>query len=374
MKKILLLVLACGIFISSFSQKYSTVAAVIIVDAAKKKVYARTIPDGKVFQFLIKDDDVKKFSAGKEMFATFDTDKVSIAEGPVIVSGLEIPLLRAADFRYQVAGIQAASMPKETNVLTSGITAPAEVVIMLTRPLRNNSNMARACCYESNSQGIEFNLPNGMIDEDLKREVYPIGDIVLVDKREQTNSPIRCFSITGVWADTTSNTNGVDGGAVKTGVELGKNIKARPNTSETEKWKVTPIPTMKGVLGRLDINFPQDVERNILIHQQADNKFITSVSRNDKTYTIAPGEYHFVLSSVPVENVPIQKGHETRLKAGFLNVVSEGDWHLYDDTKEKAYTSGNKPKKIPLPVGNYQLKLGGQYYPVIIKDREIVEF
>lgn len=149
---------------------------------------------------------------------------------------------------------------------------------------------------------------------------------------------------------------------------------ATGNANATAKWVITPFPAMKGVLGRLDINFPADVERNILIYQQSDNKFLRSVSRNDKTYTMAPGVYRFTLTNVPVENVPIQKGHETRLKAGFLDVVSEGDWHLYNESKEEQHTSGNKPKKIPLPVGNYQLKLGGQFYPFTIKDKETVEY
>ena len=142
----------------------------------------------------------------------------------------------------------------------------------------------------------------------------------------------------------------------------------------SDKWVITPVITMKGVLGRLDINFPADVERDILIYQPVDNKFITSVSRNDKIYSIAPGEYRFTLTNVPVENVPIQKGHETRIKAGFLNIVSEGDWHLYNEKKEKAFTSGNKPKKLPLPVGSYQLKLGLNFYPFVIKDWETVEY
>src|SRR5688572_25110827 len=154
-------------------------------------------------------------------------------------------------------------------------------------------------------------------------------------------------------------------------IGMAANAFAQPEVSE--KWVITPVTTMKGVLGRLDINFPADIERNILIYQQAENKFLRSVSHNDKIFTIAPGEYRFTLTNVPVENVPIKKGHETRLKAGFLDIVSEGDWHLYDETKEKAYTSGNKPKKLPLPVGSYQVKLGGQFYPVIIKDGETVE-
>jgi hypothetical protein len=146
------------------------------------------------------------------------------------------------------------------------------------------------------------------------------------------------------------------------------------NENATDKWVITPVTNMKGVLGRLDINFPADVERNILIYQPADNKYITSVSHNDKTYTIAPDKYRFTITNVPIENVPIQKGHETRLKMGFLNVVSEGDWHLYNETKEKAFTSGNKPKKLPLPVGSYQLKLGLDFYPFVIKDGETVEY
>ncbi|MGZ5221272.1 MAG: hypothetical protein ACXWC7_14385 [Chitinophagaceae bacterium] len=144
--------------------------------------------------------------------------------------------------------------------------------------------------------------------------------------------------------------------------------------TSAEKWVITPVSTMRGVLGGLDINFPADVERDILIYQPADNKYITSVSRNDKTYTIAPAEYRFTITNVPVENVPIQKGHQTRIKMGFLNLVSEGDWHLYNETKEKQYTSGNKPKRIALPVGSYQLKLGTQFYPFVIKDGETVEY
>jgi hypothetical protein len=151
-------------------------------------------------------------------------------------------------------------------------------------------------------------------------------------------------------------------------------ISKKNKTEVFDKWEITPVTNMKGVLGMLDINFPKDIERNILIYQQSDHKFLRSVSHNDKTYTIAPGEYRFTLTTVPVDNVPIKKGHQTRLKAGYLNLVSEGDWHLYDESKEKAYTSGNKPVKMVLPVGSYQLKLGGQFYPMIIKDGATVEY
>ncbi|MGZ8550920.1 MAG: hypothetical protein ACXWV2_09670 [Chitinophagaceae bacterium] len=151
-------------------------------------------------------------------------------------------------------------------------------------------------------------------------------------------------------------------------------ISKKNKTEVFDKWEITPVTNMKGVLGMLDINFPKDVERNILIYQLPDNKFLRSVSHNDKTYPIAPGEYRFTLTNVPIDNVPIKKGHETRLRAGYVNLVSEGDWHLYDESKEKAFTSGNKPVKLVLPVGSYQLKLGGQFFPMIIKDSVTVEY
>jgi hypothetical protein len=57
-----------------------------------------------------------------------------------------------------------------------------------------------------------------------------------------------------------------------------------------------------------------------------------------------------------------------------LNIVSEGDWHIYNETKDKFQTSGNKPKKIALPVGSYQLKLGDQFYPIVMNENETVEY
>ncbi len=144
----------------------------------------------------------------------------------------------------------------------------------------------------------------------------------------------------------------------------------------TAKWVITPVTNMKGVLGRLNMNFPDAVEWNIWIYTQADKKMVNSFyqSHNTKSYNLSPGEYRLLLTTVPVENVPIQKGYDTRLKAGFLNLVSEGSWELYDATKENIYTSNTKPQKIALPVGSYQLNLGGQFYPVVIKDKVTVEY
>jgi len=148
------------------------------------------------------------------------------------------------------------------------------------------------------------------------------------------------------------------------------------SVNKTSKWVITSVPNMKGVLGKLNTKFPEGVDWSIDVRTAAENKFIinrSSYSKHGPLQDIAPGTYNFQLNTVLVENVPIEKGKETRLKAGFLNIVSEGVWQLYDETKKIFLTSDNKPKKMALPVGSYQLNLGGQFFPVVIKDLETVE-
>ena len=125
------------------------------------------------------------------------------------------------------------------------------------------------------------------------------------------------------------------------------------NTEASNKWVITPVAKMKGVLGRLNMDFPAGVEWSIGIYTQAENKFVNSYREfhHTKFYDIAPGEYRLVFNNyLPVENVPIQKGKETRIRAGVLNTadfVAEGYWTLYDETKKIYYYSDYKPKKLP---------------------------
>ena len=146
--------------------------------------------------------------------------------------------------------------------------------------------------------------------------------------------------------------------------------------SSAGKWVISTA-NVKGVFGRLNTDFPSDVEWSVDIRKSADNKFITNrsgFSKHGPAQDVAPGIYNFRLNTILVENVPIERGKETRLKTGVLNIVSPGHWELYDETKTRFHTSGNKLKKIALPAGSYQLKLGGQFFPVVIRDKETVEY
>ena len=146
-------------------------------------------------------------------------------------------------------------------------------------------------------------------------------------------------------------------------------------TTTTDKWVITPVATMRGAMGRLSTQFPEGVVWSVDI-RSGEDKFLTnrsSASKHGTTHELPPGTYNFKLNTVPVQGVPIEKGKETRLKYGILNIVSNGNWHIYDSTQKKYYTSGTKPKRLAIPVGSYQLKFGGAFMTVVVKDGEEVE-
>jgi hypothetical protein len=372
MKKLLLSLLACGMFASAFAQiELQVNASVIVVDNMENMVYARKTIAGNMFSFSVEEKDIKKFQSGKIISVRFEAKKVTLPpeDERITISDLEVPFIKAQEFSMKVDGLEKLSKPAQIKNKVQPTFMKMYTVMNRTD---ESSTLVRVCCEEKTANGFEFTIPTGMTVLDLEREVYIYSGLAFTDQRKGVPS-LLVFSASGRWIDTTRIPDSTHP-SVSKGWEQKDNIKVRPNTSETDKWIITPVKDMKGVLGRLDINFPADAERSILIYQPTDNKFIASVSRNAKIYTIAPGQYRFTLTNVPVDNVPIQKGHETRLRAGILSVVSDGNWILYGDTKEKQYTSGNMPKKIPLPVGNYQLNLGTQFYPFVIKDGGTVEF
>lgn len=380
MKQIILSILAPVVIGGMFNSAYSQIepaqpcCSIIAMDVKNNLAVARDNTTGRLYQFKADAMDMRSIRKGDAV--TINGNKVSAIYGSarVYITVRPDPIQPCCNVvSIQVDGIdpccnQVTIKNNSTNNNFS-ISVPKQIAATLKPGQAVAMDVSNNLAVVQSSYG-----GNG--------EMNSYGySAISGDNMETTETEKNKKDIDGKSAKTTPDerekADEKDSTAINAPVkkdwDLKNKIAAKPNTSETDKWVITADQKMKGVLGRLDINFPADVERSILIYQPADNKFITSVSRNDKIYTIAPGHYHFTLTNVPVDNVPIQKGHETRLKYGFLNVVSEGKWHLYNDTKEKAYTSGNKPIKLPLPVGSYQLKLGLDFYPFVIKDGETVE-
>lgn len=147
-------------------------------------------------------------------------------------------------------------------------------------------------------------------------------------------------------------------------------------TGSIDKWKTTPNEKIKGEFGRVNMNFPAGVDWSVDFYT-LENNYVTNrsiFSKHKMFHDLTPGNYNITLNHVKIENVPVEKGKEVRLEAGILNIITREPWQLYNESKEKYYTSGIKPVKFALPVGRYILNFEGKDYRVVIKDRATVKF
>ena len=144
---------------------------------------------------------------------------------------------------------------------------------------------------------------------------------------------------------------------------------------DSTKWKVTQNTSLKGASGRLVFDNPPKSTWILYIYNMADSQYITSYANvnNNGSVIVSQGEYRITINDVPVLNVPIKKGHDTKLKCGVLNVVSQSYWDLSDKTGETMYTSNNGPMKIPVPIGTYVFNLGGKKQVVVIEEGKTLE-
>lgn len=175
--------------------------------------------------------------------------------------------------------------------------------------------------------------------------------------------------------------------------------------NETGYWVMSPMlktSLTKLKTGSLNINFPKD-DWDIKIYQKYKKNPIAIYHNNPEikpksnfsspsTYpNFLPGKYDISISNVMTENIWIQTGQETRLKAGILHIISEGEWSLskrgdlitfpngswdvYNiNGNQLPFAFGSQPKKIILPAGAYKLKLNGIDNSLIISDGRTSQF
>lgn len=153
-------------------------------------------------------------------------------------------------------------------------------------------------------------------------------------------------------------------------------IASANNTNDTSNWIVSDNKKIKTGAGRVTLGFPKGVDWSLDFYTSA-NKFVTnrsSYSNHPGFYDITPGNYKFRLNTVPIDSVSVEMGKEIILKAGFVQIDINDRWELYDAEKKKYYTSGNKPKKMALPVGSYNLIFDDKKHRFIIKDKLTIKF
>jgi hypothetical protein len=340
MKK-LLIALAGFLSIKGIGQTSEPCCAVIGLNPARNNVYAMNKSTGQVFMYRVSPAEISSIKLNDGVWTNgsftyvidkdYGTNKYFV--GPV-------------NFTEQ-------NTTGSTGIVRINYSEPCCAII--------NIDNVEPCCALVTAQNLrsgglfQFNLPVE-VSRSLKLNNYVYTDnldnkpvVIVQSSYNATGSQLNSFVYP------LSYQNEYAGGA----------------SYDLVRFAVQPAsPDVAPNLGRLNTNFPENVEWGIDIYSNPQKKFLInrSVKGKQQFYDLGPGNYNFRLNTVMVEYVPIVKGMETRLKAGVLKINSDGNWNLYNETKTKFLTSGNKAKMLALPVGNYQLKMNGQFYPISITD------
>ena len=365
MKHSIIIALMLGMSTGAFAQTepVEPCCSIVGINPATNTITGWNKTNGRLFQFNVNATDIKTLKLNSPVNATPQLDRITGLNGAAknysVIKTFAEPVGKPVINKAEPVGV--------VNLQIDNV----EPCCAITELQIDNSEPVNTIVTASNkTTGKSFQFKAASVIA----KTLQMGDPVYLQPvngiRLNYAEPINDFAIV-------QSTYGSSGQMNSYGYSATSDDETTGNGNATDKWVITPVPTMKGVLGKLNTNFSEGADWSIDIRTAAGNKFITNrsgYSKHGPLQDIAPGTYNFRLNTILVENVPIEKGKETRLKAGYLNIVSEGGWNLYDESKKKFQTSGNKPKKIALPVGNYQLKLGGQFFPVVIKDKETVEY
>ncbi len=351
MKKPIFLMLAYGMFASAFAQTEPAApcCGIISVNATGKFAIARDHTTGRLLQFTPTKVDMTVIKKGDEVSASPKLDKITAING----------------------------VPKTYVTVRPNYATPCCGIVSV------RLDGAAPCCgmvhLKNNSSGkqYEISVPKEIL------ATLKAGDKVLWDAENQLAIVQSSYGVIGRLTNSygyaATSPLGEVGDHPNNG-DLNPDKKMETVTNETDKWVIVADKTIKKGMGRLNLVFADSVIWSVDIYNSS-KKFITNHSIMDirnasdtrKYYEMTPGIYHFKLNTVMVENVPIEAGKETRLKHGVLDITANELWELRSETK-KFLTSGNKPKKMAIPIGSYHLKLGLEFYTVAIKDRETVEY
>lgn len=93
-----------------------------------------------------------------------------------------------------------------------------------------------------------------------------------------------------------------------------------------------------------------------------------------QTFTLLPGSYDIEVNKIRVNGVPVEKGNDTRIKAGIIHITTAASWTLYDESKQKVLINSYSHQPRGLPVGRYTLTIMNQDQNIEIKDGETVVY
>lgn len=159
-------------------------------------------------------------------------------------------------------------------------------------------------------------------------------------------------------------------------VDSTNRLKQPSNTLIIEKnWEIRQNSSNKNGIGKILVNVPKEVECIITISQAKTGKevYYSGELTKQRIFTLMPGLFDVKISGYMLKNVPVQKGMDTKVRVGILNVANQDIWTLYDENKSQQVYFSPTAKKIGLPIGIYQIEINGKMWQIEIKEGEVRE-
>ena len=375
MKQIIIFYLMLVIFSTGFAQKNSPAnpgmpcCRVIAVSPATESniVTARDNATCRTFEFSVDNSMLNNYTVGKVLNAQPSLGIIKSVSGTVSKYAFSEPVISAQPC---CAIISIEPGPTCCSIVSAKATEPNE-------PPDGNS------ISFSVSKTIAANLEIGQkvsvlhfqpVDGDKYQPVDGYA-VVHLNEGSSLKAKMVTYSFPVLKRDRGSNNNSDSSRSGGWDTKNNKAEKHEVNNSlfNDKPWEIKPNLAAKGATGRLFINIPKDAECVITISQPVTERQVV-YSISDRSFSLVPGTYDVTVSGKKTKEVNVQKGMDTRIKGGALNVVATGTWTLYDEKRDRQVYYSVSPKKIGLPIGTYQLEINGTTQQVLIKDGETIDF
>ena len=128
--------------------------------------------------------------------------------------------------------------------------------------------------------------------------------------------------------------------------------------------------SLNGAGGQLIVNLPAQAYMLCMVARAGEVKNIASL-KNGIAKDLLPGNYDIIFQGIKF-SVAVEKGKDTRIKAGVLQSTVKGLWEIWADGV-KIFSAGS-PKFVALTPGNYIVKTNGAEIKTTINDGKVTMF
>jgi len=125
--------------------------------------------------------------------------------------------------------------------------------------------------------------------------------------------------------------------------------------------------------GRVYVTLPRGAAWDVTIYPAGSDKVVSNTMLKT-SFNLLPGKYDLEINKIMVRDIVVEKGNDTRIKAGVLRIANATSWTLYDASKEKVLINSLSATTRGIPVGKYILTILGRDTEIEIKDGETLEF